>query len=273
MKKILAIILSTVFMINAFKPVAYASGANNHIIDDISYSCEILGNTTHYQVNFLSEGITSEIYEYFDGDVKVIDVYEEGIHNIIKIYPNGEMWIDDTLAISKEDIRCVKLQNSSGMLAINAYNSQKGTVSPMNMWRSIYNEGPLGGVASGYDDNRTVSSANLPGKLAGDVSTWALGTLCIWVAGLIFTVTPLPSTLASLLFTAFMATYKETASLAAPDSMVYASYIQTRYTNNDVSTSLAYYYKHDFQYFASKDFQNPIHLDEPACIYELYFFN
>lgn len=134
-------------------------------------------------------------------------------------------------------------------------------------WHHQYSEHLLGGTEAGYEyyDTKIVNVMDEPLSNLADL---AVSTICTIIAA-----RAKFNAAASIVMGLFVYAAQAIKNVEdyADEGNRYLSFEQKIYTDNNVNTTLAYYYKHMFKFYSKQNLQGTlIHTNTP--IYELYYF-
>ena len=250
--KYAAIFLSFITTLNLFCPYVYASSnettSNNTAI---TYQIEDLPNgVTYYKFENIIDNLDSEVYEYYENNVQVLEIFEGDKHEIIKVYPNGRLELNDKTIIEANEISTLATGD----------------------WYYVYRDSPIGGVDTDYL-NPVTTNHNMPTYTESFIINNSVTALCSIGFRILFPKSSIAASAAVTLLVYAMGKIKTVADLAAGD-ITYLSYRQTKRTNNVVGTTLAHYYKYTFEFFAGPNCTNKIDMDgRNTTIFELEYFN
>lgn len=262
MKRFLSLVLLFAFVFNIFTPSAYALSSSEYKRignTDLSYKVTTLSeNIKLHEIKKIDGEFSSKIYESHAENVIIYDIYENEIHDTIKIYPDNRIEVNgEFLTISTTTV--VNEPTSNNKMPFRSTGS----------WKHTYSTNILGGVSSGYDDDYKYKTVNVMDHPLSDLVSLAESSICTiiaWRANF-----DIGASLALGLFVYAAQSIKSIEDYADEGNR-YLSFSQTTYTNNDVSNALAYYYKHSFKFYSKKDLAGTlIHTNTP--VYELYYFN
>ncbi len=247
MKKIIAIFLTGVILLTT-TPSASATYTMEIDNSSLEYqSKELFNGTTYHEISDKDINFHSEIYEYYDEDVLVYEIYENEKHDIVKVLSENVIEVNGEIITIERNVNSVM---------------QK---SPRAIWLRNYGTSSFGGSKDDYEYVNT-SVVNLMQSSAEGLANFATGSL----ATIIATAAKLDlKTSLAMGFFMYAAGEIKQVHEYADEGNVYLSFSHAVYTNHNLNTPLAKYYLHKFEFY-SKQNCTGTHIVTNTPVYEIY---